>query len=91
MFDTEIMIVEGKLVMYDFNYPPETSPEGSLTELTPEGKHTFRMTGENGNGELVVFELGSDGKVKRVKIGENYIYPKEKASGKDRSGFLGTR
>jgi hypothetical protein len=27
--------------------------------LTPEGKHTFRMTGENGNGELVVFELDS--------------------------------
>jgi D-alanyl-D-alanine carboxypeptidase len=83
MFDTEIMIVDGKLVMYEFNYPPETSPEGSLTELTPEGKHTFRMTGKNGNGELVVFELGSDGKVKRVKTGENYIYPKEKIMGKE--------
>ena len=41
------------------------------------------MTGENGNGELVVFEVGSDGKVKRVKTGENYIYPKEKATGKE--------
>jgi CubicO group peptidase (beta-lactamase class C family) len=75
--DTEIMIVDGKLMMYGFNYPPETNPVGELTELTPEGKHTFRMTGENGNGELVVFELGSDGKVKRVKTGENYIYPKK--------------
>jgi CubicO group peptidase (beta-lactamase class C family) len=75
-FDTEIMIVGGKLVMYGFNYPPETNPEGELTELTPVGKHTFRMTGENGDGELVVFELGPDGKVKRVKTGENYLYPK---------------
>ena len=82
-FDTEIMIVDGKLVMYGFNYPPETNPEGSLTELTPERKHTFRMTGENGDGELVVFELGPDGKVKRVKTGENYIYPKKRATGKD--------
>jgi CubicO group peptidase (beta-lactamase class C family) len=75
--ETEIMIVEGKLVMYGFNYPPESNPKGSLTELTPEGKHTFRMTGENGDGELVVFELGPDGKVKRIKTGENYIYPKK--------------
>jgi CubicO group peptidase (beta-lactamase class C family) len=82
-FDTEVMIVDGKLVMYGFNYPPETNPAGELTELTPAGKHTFRMTGENGDGELVVFELGPDGKVKRVKTGENYIYPKEKASGKE--------
>jgi len=82
-FDTEVMIVGGKLVMYGFNYPPETNPVGELIELTPEGQHTFRMTGENGDGELVVFELGPDGKVKRVKTGENYIYPKEKASGKE--------
>jgi hypothetical protein len=41
------------------------------------------MTGENGDGELVVFELGYDGKVVRIKVGENYIYPKEKASGKE--------
>lgn len=54
-FDTEIMIVDGKLMMYGFNYPPETNPESELTELTPVGNHTFRMTGENGDGELVLF------------------------------------
>ncbi len=86
-FDTEIMIVDGKLVMYGFNYPPESNPKGSLTELTPEGKHTFRMTGENGDGELVVFELGTDGKVVRVKAGENYIYPKGKAGQKNTVGI----
>jgi CubicO group peptidase (beta-lactamase class C family) len=75
-FDTEIMIIGGRLVMYGFNYPPERNPEGSLIELTPGAEHTFRMTGENGDGEWVVFELGPDGKVKRIKTGENYIYPK---------------
>jgi hypothetical protein len=33
------------------------------------------MAGEDGSGELVVFELGQDGKVARVKIEENYVYP----------------
>jgi hypothetical protein len=61
----------------------KTNPEGSLTELTPEGKHAFRMTGENRDTELVVFEVGPDGKVVRIKVSENYIYPKERASGKE--------
>ena len=78
MFDSEIMIQDGKLVMFGHGYPPEINPQNSLTELSPEGKNTFRMTGENGDGELVVFELGTDDRVKRVKVGENYIYPKEK-------------
>ena len=75
---TEIMILNNQLVMYGFNYPPNDDPEGSLVELTPEGKNTFRMAGENGNGELVVFELGEDGRVKRVKTGENYLFPVRK-------------
>jgi CubicO group peptidase (beta-lactamase class C family) len=78
-FDTEVMIVGGKLVMYGLSYPPEANPQGELTELAPVAKHTFRMTGENGDGELVIFELGPDGKVKRIKTGENYLYPKGKA------------
>ena len=33
------------------------------------------MTGENGNGELLIFEMDSNDRVKRVKVGENFIYP----------------
>jgi hypothetical protein len=33
------------------------------------------MTGENGDGELVVFEFRPDGRVARVKVGSNYIFP----------------
>jgi len=72
---TDVMVFNGKLMMYGYNYPPEENPVGSLTELTPEGENTFRMTGENGNGELVVFEMGTDGRVKRVKATENYLFP----------------
>jgi D-alanyl-D-alanine carboxypeptidase len=72
---TDVLVYNGKLTMYGFNYPPEENPVGSLIELTPEGDNSFRMTGENGNGELVVFEMGTDGRVRRVKATENYLFP----------------
>lgn len=74
---TDILVFDGGLVRYDHGYPPSDDPEGDLIELTPEGEHTFRMTGENGNGELVVFELRADGRVARVKVGANYIFPED--------------
>jgi CubicO group peptidase (beta-lactamase class C family) len=76
-WDTEVLVMNNKLMMYDYSYPPEDNPLGGLTELTPEGVNMFRMSGEDGSGELVVFELGNDGKVVRVKTGENYIYPRK--------------
>lgn len=76
VWESEVLVVEGKLVLYNHNYPPEENARGSLIELAPAGKHAFRMTGENGDGELVIFEIGTSGKVERVKVGENYIYPK---------------
>ena len=69
------MILNNELVLYGFDYPPEDNPESSIIKLTPEGEHSFRMTGENGNGELLIFEMDDKGKVKRIKKGENYIYP----------------
>ena len=75
-FDTEVLIFNNKLMMNGYSFPPESDPAGELVELVPEGEHTFRMSGQNGNGELVVFEMDSQGKVTRVKVGENYIYPK---------------
>ncbi|MBP1656285.1 MAG: putative beta-lactamase class penicillin binding protein [Bacteroidetes bacterium] len=75
-WETEVMIMNNKLVLYGYGYPPEDDPTNSITELTPEGTHRFRMTGESDSGELVEFELGADGKVVRVKSEENYMYPK---------------
>lgn len=75
-FETQVMILNGRLMMYDHAYPPEDNPRTNLVELTPVGPHTFRMTGENGNGELVIFEM-EENAVVRVKVGENYLYPKK--------------
>jgi CubicO group peptidase (beta-lactamase class C family) len=72
---TEFMIIENKLVMYDHSFPPSDDPKGGLVDLTPEGPRTFRKTGDNGDGELVVFELDAKGNIERVKVGENFVYP----------------
>ncbi|MDZ7332251.1 MAG: beta-lactamase family protein [candidate division KSB1 bacterium] len=74
-WEYEVMILNDRLVLYGFDYPPEDDPMAGIIELTPIAKHTFRMTGENGNGEKLIFELGTDGNVQRVKMGENFIYP----------------
>ncbi|MDW7682331.1 MAG: hypothetical protein SCK70_17335, partial [bacterium] len=71
----EVLIVNDKLMLYGFSYPPDENPEAALVELTPEAENTFRMTGANGNGEKVVFELDEQGNVVRIKKGENYLYP----------------
>ncbi|MEX2116709.1 MAG: serine hydrolase domain-containing protein [Bacteroidota bacterium] len=76
-YEYEILQVNGRLVMYGHNYPPEDDPRRLLVELTPEGPNTFRMTGGNVDGELVIFEMDSGNKVVKVKVGENFIYPKK--------------
>lgn len=75
-WDVEVLMLEGRLHLYNHDYPPEESARGALTELEPAGPRTFRQTGEDSNGDVVVFETERDGRVTRVKIGENYIYPK---------------
>ena len=72
---SDVMLYHGRLVLYDYSYPPEEDPTQSLTDLLPEGEHTFRMGGANGNGELVHVEFDPDGRVVRLKVGENYTYP----------------
>ncbi len=70
-WEYRVMILDGELVMYEHNYPPEDDPESALTRLEPVAEHTFRMS----DGELVVFELGEDGEVTRVRRRYDYIYP----------------
>ncbi len=72
-WEYRVIIHNGRLVLYEYNYPPEDEALDNLTYLTPVGKHTFRMA----DGENVVFELGQDGKVKRIRKRYDYIYPQE--------------
>lgn len=71
--DTEIVILNGELVMMD---PRQDDPKGSLIKLTPIEKNKFKAVPENFSygeiGEFVSFELGADGKAVRMKVGENY-------------------
>lgn len=58
--------------------PNEPDPQTTMLRLAPMGEHTFRAEGDSGYaaiGEVVVFEMGSDGEVVRLKVGENYSYP----------------
>ncbi len=74
-YDTEVMIYKGRLVLNNYSYPPDDDPQGGLVFLTPAGKDTFVMDGPNGNGEKVVFIMDENDRVKKVKVGENYIFP----------------
>ncbi len=73
-WEYKVMILNGELVFYEHNYPPEEDPGDVLTRLEPVAEHTFRMS----DGELVVFELGADGRVERIKRRYEYVYPKER-------------
>ncbi len=75
-FETRVVILNGRLMMYNHSYPPEENPRSNLVELAPLGGGAFRMSGENGNGEIVAFEMENNA-VLRVKVGENYLYPKK--------------
>jgi len=75
-YDTEFMIVDGGLVMNGYGVPPEENPGDALIELSPVSEHVFRMTGDNGDGELVTFIFNRTGEIDSVKVGENYLYPK---------------
>lgn len=71
---TDVLVLDGGLVLYDRSHPPAEDVEGSLTKLVPEGGTTFRVASADGTGARVVFEL-EEGRVVRVKVGENYLYP----------------
>ncbi len=72
---TEVLIRDEQLIMSTLSFPPEDSPDSEIVELSPEDQHIFRMSGSNGNGELVIFEFDEAGKINQVKVGSNYIYP----------------
>ena len=74
-YETEILIFNNSLIMNSYSFPPEDNPTSEIMVLTPEGENTFRMV--EGNGELVVFELDKNDKVVKIKVGENYIFPKK--------------
>jgi len=74
---TVVLVKNQQLVMSTLSFPPEDNPGSEVIELSPEGKDTFRMVGDNGNGELVIFQYDEMGNIYQVKVGSNFIYPEK--------------
>jgi CubicO group peptidase (beta-lactamase class C family) len=71
-WEYEVMILNGELVIYGFDYPPHTDATWGYEALTPVEGSTFRRP----NKDLVTFELDENGNVFRVKRNNNYLFPK---------------
>lgn len=75
--DSQILILNGELVMVN---PAQDNIQSAPVKLIPDSPGVFRVECSDGSqeiGEKVVFEEDEEGKVVRVKFGENYIYPVE--------------
>ena len=73
--DVQVLVVDGRLAMLDPSLP---DPMLGVAWLNPTTEHAFRGETKNGfgsHGEPVVFELAADGRVARLRIGENFMTP----------------
>jgi CubicO group peptidase (beta-lactamase class C family) len=73
--DMQMLTLNSGLYAVD---PSQIDPAPTLIKLAPNGEHVFKMYPEEGTGsygENMIFEFNKNGKVTRVKRGENYTYP----------------
>jgi D-alanyl-D-alanine carboxypeptidase len=73
--DAQVLAIEGRLALID---PSQPDPLLTVTWLDPVAEHAFRGETKNGfgsHGERVVFELGGDGRVVRLMVGDNFLNP----------------
>jgi CubicO group peptidase (beta-lactamase class C family) len=73
-WEYEVLILNGELVMYGYDYPPYNDASYGYTTLKPVEGSTFRRP----NKDLVIFELDDTGDVVRIKRNNNYLFPKKK-------------
>jgi CubicO group peptidase (beta-lactamase class C family) len=73
--DAQVLAIGGRLAMIDPSLP---EPMLLVTWLNPAGGTTFRSETTNGfgsHGEPVVFEVDDGGRVRRLKVGDNFLTP----------------
>ncbi len=73
-WEYKVLILNSELIIYEYNYPPEDDPRDGASLLVPVSKHTFRRASD---GKPVTFEVGTKGKIERIRWGYDYIYPKD--------------
>ncbi len=73
-WEYEVLILDGELVIYGYDYPPWDNASTGYSKLTPVAGPTFRRP----NKELLTFEVDENGDVFRIKRNNNYLFPKEK-------------
>jgi len=71
-YEYQVMILGGRLTVYEKNVPPDDDPEQDLTPLDPLGGTRFRMP----DGESLVFELDDAGRVNRIRRRYDFLTPK---------------
>jgi D-alanyl-D-alanine carboxypeptidase len=73
--DAQVLLVDGRLAIIDPSLP---DPMLGVIWLHPTAEHTFRgetKIGFGSHNEPVVFIPGDDGRVARLKVGENFLSP----------------
>jgi CubicO group peptidase (beta-lactamase class C family) len=71
-WETEVLILDGKLTLYDRTYPPEDNPEERLIRLQPTADPWVFRTED---GDSVRFELDGKGQVVRLYRNAEYLTP----------------
>ena len=70
-YEYRVLILDGRLAMYDQSYPPDENPERDVTYLKPLGGLTFQLP----DGETAAFELDAQGNVERIRRRYDYLTP----------------
>jgi D-alanyl-D-alanine carboxypeptidase len=70
-WESRVMILDGRLVFYSYDYPPSEEAGSGITPLEPLGGNVFEMP----DGGRVIFELDEAGRVERIRWRSEYIYP----------------
>jgi len=73
--DTEVLLYNGELIMINPQLP-DPMIEYTTLEYVEGDKFRMKATGFGSHNEYAVYEF-EDGKIKRLRTGENYTYPVE--------------
>jgi hypothetical protein len=70
---TEILSNGRELLVYEHSYPPTDDLAAAVERVERMSGNEFRFSGVR--NRPLVFETGDDGRVRRVRTGENYLFP----------------